>query len=374
MKNKVIVFVLVLTLLLTACNSENTVGGITGETSEQAVKNMLEGVKTLDKEKISKYLDYDELIDNKVEEDEQELADEQIKKMLNKLEYNIISVDENGETSVVKAEITNIDMERVIKEMFGNMLTLAMGEAFKDDSLKLTDEEMEQKTYEYFDNAIEKHKDEKVTNSVDIKLNKINGQWKIDIDENMKNAITGNLSKATEDINNSFKSQSEPIDEETNTGVEEREESQNVIEIALNEKITIDDVCEFTIKGFKFTEKIIPSNVEENGGYLYYEVQDSGNLFIDIMIEYKNLESTEIIPEEFCSAKIKYDNKYEYTTFLVVEDNDGKDISGGYTSIAPLTTKIIHVLPEVPAEVQNSGKSISANITINENVYTVSIR
>ncbi len=226
MKTKIIALVMVLMLLLTACSistSSNT------ETAEQAVSNALNAFKTLDKETISKYLDYDELIDNEVEENEQELADEQIKKMLSKLEYMIVSSEENEDTATVKTEITNINMEKVIREMLGNMFTLAMGEAFKDESIKLTDEEMEQKTYELFDQAIEKYKDEKVTNVIDIKLNKVDGRWKIGIDESMQNAVMGNLLKATNDINNSFNSQGSDSAEETQTPNDVLQEMNNYI-------------------------------------------------------------------------------------------------------------------------------------------------
>lgn len=226
MKTKIVALVMVLMLLLTACTTSTSSNA---ETAEQAVSNVLNAVKELDKETINKYLDYDKLINNDVDQSEQELADEQIKKMLTRLEYKIISSEENGDIATVKAEITNINMEKVIKDMFGNMFTLAMAEAFKDESMQLTDEEMEQKTYELFDEAIEKYKDEKVTNSADIKLNKIDGQWKIGIDENMQNAIMGNLLKATNDINDSFDSQGDDRAEEAQTPNNTLQEMNNYI-------------------------------------------------------------------------------------------------------------------------------------------------
>ncbi len=230
MKNKIVALVTVLTLLITACSNNNkATTAKTAETAEQVVTNVLNAVKKLDKETLNKYLDYDELINNEVEQSEQELADEQIKKMLIGLEYKIISSEENGDTATVKAEITNINMEKVIKDMFGNIFTLAMEEAFKDESLQLTDEEMEQKTYELFDEAIEKYKDEKVTNATDIKLNKVDGEWKISIDESMQNAIMGNLLKATNDIGNSFNSQGSDSTEETQTPNNILQEMNNYI-------------------------------------------------------------------------------------------------------------------------------------------------
>jgi len=194
---KVLALIMVLMLLLTACNSK-------GETAEKATANALKAIKAFDKEAISEYLNYDELVDSENEEESQGLAEKQAKKILGGLEYKIISSEENKDKAVVKVEITNTNIGKVIKDMMGNLFSLAMSEAFKSDSEKMTDEQMEQKSIEFFDEALSKNKDEKITSTVDVKLNKIDGKWKIDMDSDLQNAIMGDLLKATEEMKDSF--------------------------------------------------------------------------------------------------------------------------------------------------------------------------
>lgn len=184
-------------LLLTACNSK-------GETAQKAAANALKAIKAFDKEAISEYLNYNELIDNENEDESQGLAEKQAEKILGGLEYKIISSEEDKDKAVVKVELTNTNIGKVIKEMMANLFSLAMSEAFKADSEKMTDEQMEQKSIEFFDEALSKNKDEKVTSTVDIKLNKVDGKWKIDMDSDLQNAIMGDLIKATEEMKNSF--------------------------------------------------------------------------------------------------------------------------------------------------------------------------
>ena len=194
---KILALIMVLMLLLTACNSK-------GETAEKATLNALKAIKAFDKDSINKYLNYDELVDAENEDESQGLAEKQAKKILGGLEYKIISSKEDKDTAIVKVEITNVNMGKVIKDMMGNLFTLAMNEAFKAESEKMTDAQMEQKSIKFFDEALSKNKDEKLTNVIDIKLNKVDGKWKIDMGSDLQNAIMGDLLKSTEEMKDSF--------------------------------------------------------------------------------------------------------------------------------------------------------------------------
>lgn len=199
-RNSVIIMTIIIMILITACTSKE-------ETAEQVVSNMLNEVKIINKENINKYFDYEKLTENSNDLiDNPELIDEQIKKILKELEYKIVSSEEGMDAAIVKTEITNINMDKIFREIVGNMLNLAMAESFKSESERMTETEIEQKMLGIYDEFLEKHKDEKITNIIDIKLNKINNQWKIEIDESLQNAITGNLIKTIIEINSSFAS------------------------------------------------------------------------------------------------------------------------------------------------------------------------
>ena len=211
---------MVIMLLLAGCNNGTTDVNSTnseGETPEQAVENVFNAVKSADRETANKYFDYDGLYKSldaegkevELDPEDQKSAEEQSKKVLSEMEYKIISSEEteDEDTATVKTEITNIDMGKVMKDLVGNVMIMSMQEANKEESDRLSDEEMVKKTDEMFDETLEKYKDEKVTNTVDIKLNKVSGQWKVVVDDDVKNAVMGGLMKATQEMIDSFKPQ-----------------------------------------------------------------------------------------------------------------------------------------------------------------------
>ncbi|WP_409228806.1 DUF5105 domain-containing protein [Gudongella sp. SC589] len=187
----VLVFVLVFTLT-----------GCSGESPEQAVTNAIEAIKDMDQEELSKYIEYDELIntDDSTEMTEQE--EEQAKSIFKNLEYEIKSSTEDGNTAVVNAEITNIDMGIVFSEMFMEMFSRAFEDAFSSDPM--TEEESDEMMQELMTELMEKHKDNTVTNTVAIKLNKVDNQWKIDLDDEFQNALMGNLFNVVESMGEAF--------------------------------------------------------------------------------------------------------------------------------------------------------------------------
>lgn len=187
------IFLLVLVLLLiVACNK--------GETAEQATINAINAVKVLDKETLSKYMDYNDLIEPSEDSSEQE-SEEHIKKIFENLDYKIVSSEEKENEAVVKAEITNIDMEKVMGEAMKNAFAEVFSQAFSNLGEQQSEEENVNMFNEHFNQAIENNKDSKVINTVDIKLNKVDGQWKINMDSDLQNALMGNLFR----IANQFK-------------------------------------------------------------------------------------------------------------------------------------------------------------------------
>jgi len=176
--------------------------GCSGESPEQAVTNAIEAIKEMDQEELSKYIEYDELIntDDSTEMTEQE--EEQAKSIFKNLEYEIKSSTEDGNTAVVNAEITNIDMGIVFSEMFMEMFSRAFEDAFSSDPM--TEEESDEMMQELMTELMEKHKDNTVTNTVAIKLNKVDNQWKIDLDDEFQNALMGNLFNVVESMGEAF--------------------------------------------------------------------------------------------------------------------------------------------------------------------------
>ncbi|SCZ81149.1 DUF4352 domain-containing protein [Acidaminobacter hydrogenoformans] len=178
--------------------------GCGGVTAESATQSFLEAVKTMNVEEISKYVDYDELVNTSEESEEMESITEQeefVKQIFTGMSYAIIESSEEKESATVKAEITNIDMKNVMGEFIKEAFSFAFANAFSN---VLSDEEMEQKMTEMMLASLESNKDKKVTNTVDIQLKKVDGAWKIDLNDELQNAITGDLMEVANSFEDSF--------------------------------------------------------------------------------------------------------------------------------------------------------------------------
>jgi len=189
---KIGIFLLIAVLLMvTGCSK--------GETAEQATVNALDAVKTLDKETLGKYMNYNELV-----ESDDGSESEYINKIFENLDYKIISSEEKENEAVVKADITNIDMEKVMGEAMKNSLAEVFSQAFSSLGEQQSEAESEDMFNEHFEQAIENNKDSKVVNTVDIKLTKVDEQWKINMDSDLQNALMGNLYRVANQLKDVF--------------------------------------------------------------------------------------------------------------------------------------------------------------------------
>lgn len=143
--------------------------------------------------------------------------------------------------------------------------------------------------------------------------------------------------------------------------------------IEFNTNTIVNDWCEFNVTEVTFNKKVTPSNT--SGYYTYYDVKNQENTYANIKIAIKNITNSGITADDIANVKLKYDNKYEYTSFAILEngDNSGFDYSN-ITEVAPLTTKQFHFLAEVPAEVETSGKSIVVLFSAKGVTYEIPIR
>lgn len=130
----------------------------------------------------------------------------------------------------------------------------------------------------------------------------------------------------------------------TEDTTKEDSETANKTKFSVIENNTVQDVCEYYLKGINVTKKIKPSIV--TGLYSYYDVQSEDNTYIDIILDVKNLNSESKTADNLITTKIKINNN-EYKCFSVVESADDSDLEN-YASINSLETRLIHYLVEVP--------------------------
>ncbi len=196
--------------VFSACNSD-------GESPKQAVSKSLSSVKSLDEAGMKNYFTYDELMNFGTSSGEESIkVKENTKLFFSKLDYKIISSSVSGKTATVKTEITNTDMKSLMGEYIAEVMKLSVGNAFTTDDKKLTDSDMSKKTDQMLIDMISKKDNKKETTTVNVKLSKTNKHWKIKMDKELQNAITGGLASVSSDDNKTDKSPKSKFDEINN--------------------------------------------------------------------------------------------------------------------------------------------------------------
>ena len=168
----------------------------------------------------------------------------------------------------------------------------------------------------------------------------------------------------------------ETVAEKENSVDEEQEESEVVEDttpvLGVGETVTIADVCEFYVDYTNITNDVMPP--QPGSWYSHYEAE-SGKVYVDICVAYKNLATGNIAADEVLNGILIYGDKYEYKGFSMIEEESRSDFTySNITSIAPLSTEYVHYLFEVPEEVQTSEASLAAKMTIGSEDYKIVVK
>lgn len=115
--------------------------------------------------------------------------------------------------------------------------------------------------------------------------------------------------------------------------------------ISLNEAISGKD-WDITIKDIYFGQKIEPP--EKPMFYNYYQVKDTNNTYLCIVIDAKNKSNLDLSASNVATLKVKYKDSYTYTSFSAIPDNSLGFTYTNITNIKPLTNNSIYYLAEMP--------------------------
>lgn len=151
-------------------------------------------------------------------------------------------------------------------------------------------------------------------------------------------------------------------------------EDKEFAQVKMGQKITIEDYLQYTFVKSKFSKKIEPSKPDSY--YSYYEVKGTGNILLSVQTDIKNLTSTEFNGKNIPKATIIYDNKYEYSCNIIVEEDDGSDLEGydWYMNIQPLKSRKFYYYVEIPKEFEKDEKSLALRITLQDYSYELKIK
>jgi hypothetical protein len=186
----VISFMLVFTLA--GCSSK--------ETPEEVVANGLTAIKNLDLLKMQQYFDSEDINE---EEDIlgggfEEQGMETLELLVKNMEYEIISSEIDEDEAVVVAKLTNIDMASIMEEYIAQAFVLAMSSIGEEEN-EVDEAEMQAKMEKIFTDLLARDDNEMVTNTVNIELNQVDGEWKMAFDDVLANAVFGGLMNAVDE-------------------------------------------------------------------------------------------------------------------------------------------------------------------------------
>ena len=184
---KIIALLLSLTMILslTACTDKN-------ESAKAAVDKALVAIVQFDVITLSKYIDIDKLQEQQVltnlDLDITDISKEELKKaklILKNFDYEILDSNEQVDSALVKVKLTNQVMRKLFLQYIQYAFEIVLSES--------DDEIIDQKLDDKFVELLDADDAELVSSVIELSLNKVDGQWKIDINESVLDAILGGL-------------------------------------------------------------------------------------------------------------------------------------------------------------------------------------
>lgn len=190
MKNKVLKIVLaVLVLVVVIVAVVFGILKLTAKNPADSVTGLVECLKNGDFQGANVYVNGDNTEALGIDSETEDI--EMIKLFFSNLNLNIVEVTKDKDQAIVKAEITNKDLNTIMQNYMKKALELAMSSI----NTSTTTEDMETQLLDYFKSQFTSTEIENVTTSVDIVLTKVDKEWKVVIDEALRDALLPGLSE-----------------------------------------------------------------------------------------------------------------------------------------------------------------------------------
>jgi len=178
-------FIIAMIFMLTACEK---VSGIEAEaeTPEQAITNIISAIKEVNAQELTKY-GAKELIGST-----DDLNNTRNRKIFEKLEFNIISIEETEVSARVKIELKTKDLTSVPQD-YADKSVMLTSENNNLGENKLDDVNMKQKFSDMLVDLIDKCEYKEFKKEVDVYLTKEDDSWKLKLETKFQNVIYGNM-------------------------------------------------------------------------------------------------------------------------------------------------------------------------------------
>lgn len=191
-----------LCLSLTSCGSQRA-------SAESVVENGIKAFQSADQEAIRQYwgeTDFTDVPAEEVSSEDNAYGQELLEKLAGNLSYQITgsSEDEHAGSATVTVEFTNLDMGAIVPEWIGDIFVQAFGYAFLPEDQQPSEETLSAMYMDSLNSAIDNHKDDLVTNTVDIALSLVDDEWKIDTTDDVIDAMVGGMMTSFSSMGDSF--------------------------------------------------------------------------------------------------------------------------------------------------------------------------
>ena len=176
---------LMIAFSLTACN-------LFGPSPDEVASDFLTSVQKGDWEKASKYVNnkdskktLKELTSSKDEEAKF------IQDLFKKMSFTVGKVNEADKKATVESTIKTVDTKIILGTIIQEVMKEAFAQAFSGE--ETDDAAVEKEMTNKLITGVNEPSAKKVTNKVKINLVKVDGDWKVDVDQDLLNAVTGGL-------------------------------------------------------------------------------------------------------------------------------------------------------------------------------------
>ena len=137
---------------------------------------------------------------------------------------------------------------------------------------------------------------------------------------------------------------------------------KNATELVLGHTNIIENVAEFTLFKVQTTKKITASLA----GDIYYDNQNDGETYVDMIFDIKNLKAEDVSSEDFMIASAEGSDGTQYSISLYAVETNNATYVSAYENIAPLSSARFHCAFSVP----ETETSLKINITVGEEKYS----
>ncbi len=182
---------------------------VTANKPEKTVEEFFTRLKEGNIEEAKKYIDnYNDLFEE--EQEEQENTEEDFADVLNNeenqkllftdIQTNIKEVKKEGNTAKIQVELTTKNFKTIMTNYINKIIQLSMSTVVGGENL--TQEEINNAIKDYFIEELKNESIDKVTTTQEITLNKKEGKWIIEANDNLRTLIYPGLEEAFQEITN----------------------------------------------------------------------------------------------------------------------------------------------------------------------------